>query len=81
MPFISADDRCSGHGLRRHGIPVFPAGTCKLIAEADSDSAGGPNDFALRIDRFQLADCLGDIYRTDALLLQTHHFAEPTVRD
>ena len=64
----------------RNDIPI-PAGKCKLIAEADSDSTGASNDFALRIDRFQLADCLGDIYCTDTLLLQTHHFAEPTVGD
>jgi len=52
-----------------------------LVAEADSDGAGGVDDLSVGVHGFQMADGIGNTHRFDSFIPQTNHFAESSRGD
>src|SRR5258706_5902171 len=51
------------------------------VSEPDADSAGGAYQFALRIDRLEMANGMGYVDRDDRVAMQSDHHAETTGGD
>ena len=53
----------------------------RCVAETDSDGASSGDQFAARIDRFHLANGVGDVDRSNVFAFQADRLAKTTLGD